>query len=143
LGVHEDSASRDKVVELLRFNTTKSETEFASLKEYVSRMKENQKEIYYITGGSKHECLNSPFIESLKKRGLECIYMTDPIDEYATQQIKEYDGKKLKCVTKEGLDFEDTEEEKKKKEEEKASFEGLCKLVKEVLGEKVEKVMLG
>jgi molecular chaperone HtpG len=68
----------------------------ASLKDYVSRMKENQKEIYYITGGTKTECLNSPFIETLKKKGLECIYMTDPIDEYATQQIKEYDGKKIK-----------------------------------------------
>jgi len=143
LGIHEDSASRDKVVELLRFQTTKSGDEMASLKEYVSRMKENQKEIYYITGSTKNECLNSPFIEALKKRGLECIYMTDPIDEYATQQVKEYDSKKLKCVTKEGLDFDDTEEEKKKKEEEKASFEGLCKLVKEVLGEKVEKVVLG
>merc|ERR1711964_948063 len=108
LGVHEDSASRDKVVELLRFQSTKSGDELISLKEYVSRMKENQKEIFYITGSSKQECLASPFIEQLKKKGLECLYLTDPIDEYATQQIKEYDGK-LKCVTKEGLDFDDTE----------------------------------
>jgi len=68
--------------------------------------------------------------------------MTDPIDEYATQQLKEYDGKKLKCCTKEGLDLDETEEEKKQKEEEKSAFEGLCKLIKDVLGEKVEKVIV-
>jgi len=84
----------------------------------------------------------SPFLETLKKKGIEVIYMIDPIDEYAVQQLKEFDGKKLKCCTKEGLDLEETDEEKKQKEEEVAAFEGLCKLIKEILGEKVEKVIV-
>merc|ERR1711868_193307 len=111
-----------------------------SLKDYVSRMLESQKGIYYITGESKKSVESSPFLERLKKRGLECLYMVDPIDEYATQQLKEYDGKKLISVTKEGLDLND-EDEKKKMEELKAEFEPLCKLMKEVLGDKVEKVI--
>merc|ERR1712080_701411 len=112
-----------------------------SLKEYVDRMKEGQADIYYITGESIAAVSSSPFIEALRKKGLEVLYMVDPIDEYAVQQLKEYDGKNLKAVTKEGLDL-DTEDEKKKTEELKADFENLCKLVKEVLGDKVEKVTL-
>merc|ERR1712154_49833 len=113
-----------------------------SLKTYVERMKENQKHIYYITGESKASVENSPFLESLKKRDLEVIFLTDPIDEYAIQQLKDYKGKTLACATKEGLDLGLTEEEKKAAEEEKASFEGLCKKVKDVLGSKVEKVVI-
>merc|ERR1712224_731610 len=82
------------------------------------------------------------FSETLRKKGIEVIYMVDPIDEYCVQQLKEYDGKKLKSVAKEGLDL-DTEDEKKKLEEQKADFEPLCKLIKEVLGDKVEKVLVG
>ena len=114
-----------------------------SFKEYVSKMKEGQKGIYYITGESRSAVSNSPFIEGLKKRGIEVLFMTDPIDEYAIQQLKEYDGKKLISCTKEGLELEETEEEKKKREEEKAQFESLCKLMKDVLGDKVEKVVVG
>merc|ERR1711964_895776 len=99
-------------------------------------------DIYYITGESKAAVENSPFVEALRKKGLEVLYMVDPIDEYAVQQLKDYDGKKLKSVTKEGLDL-DTEDEKKKTEELKAEFEPLCKLIKEVLGDKVEKVVIG
>jgi len=73
---------------------------------------------------------NSPFLEKLKKRGYEVLFMVDPIDEYAVQQLKEYDGKKLVCATKEGLKLEETEEEKKKMEEVKASYEHLCEVVK-------------
>ena len=113
-----------------------------SLKEYVDRMKEGQSDIYYMTGESVAQVSSSPFIETLRKKGFEVLYMVDPIDEYCVQQLKEYDGKKLKSVSKEGLDL-DTEEEKKKTEELKAEYEPLCKLIKEVLGDKVEKVMIG
>merc|ERR1719262_654335 len=112
-----------------------------SLKEYVDRMKEGQNDIFYITGESIAQVSASPFIEQLRKKGFEVIYMVDPVDEYSVQQLKEYDGKKLKSVTKEGLELED-EEEKKKLEENKATFESLCKLIKEVLGDKVEKVIV-
>merc|ERR1711861_16098 len=142
LGIHEDSTNRAKIADLLRFQTSKSGDEFISLKEYVDRMKEGQNDIYYITGESVAAVSSSPFIEALRKRGLEVLYMVDPIDEYCVQQLKEYDSKKLKSVTKEGLDL-DTEEEKKKTEELKAEFEPLCKLIKEVLGDKVEKVLVG
>merc|ERR1712150_414568 len=77
-----------------------------------------------------------------KKKGYEVLYMVDPIDEYAVQQMKEYDGKKLLSATKEGLELADDEEEKKQFEEAKAKSEGLCKLMKEVLEEKVEKVVV-
>merc|ERR1711916_160403 len=116
--------------------------EIAENKDDVTRMKENQKDIYYITGESRKAVENSPFIEKLKKSGLEVLFMVDPIDEYAVQQLKEYDGKKLVCCTKEGLELDDSEEEKKKKEEVKAQFEPLCRLMKDVLGDRVEKVVV-
>jgi molecular chaperone HtpG len=142
LGLHEDSANRQKLAEFLRYNTSKSGEELVSFKEYVGRMKENQKDIYFITGESKQAVAHSPFIEALRKKGYEVIYMCDPIDEYVIQQLKDFDGKKLKNCTKEGLDLEEDEEDKKKLEEQKAAYEGLCKLVKEVLGDKVEKVVI-
>jgi len=143
LGIHEDTTNRTKIAELLRFHTSKSGEDMVSLKEYVSRMKEGQKDIYYITGESRVAVSNSPFLEGLKKRGYEVLFMVDPIDEYAVQQLKEFDGKKLKSCTKEGLDLDENEEEKKKHEELKAQYEGLCKLIKDVLGDKVEKVQIG
>jgi len=142
LGIHEDTTNRGKVAELLRFSTTKSGEDLISLKDYVARMKDGQKGIYYITGESKIAVASSPFLEALRKRGYEVLYLTDPIDEYMVQQLKEYDGKKLISCTKEGLELEETEDEKKKAEEEKARFEPLCKLMKDVLGDKVEKVVV-
>jgi molecular chaperone HtpG len=143
LGIHEDTTNRKKLADLLRFHTSKSGEDLISLKDYIARMKEGQKDIYYITGESRASVAQSPFIESLKKKGYEVLYLVDPIDEYMVQQMKDYDDKKLKSVTKEGLDMDETDDEKKKREEEKAKFESLCKLMKEILGDKVEKVVLG
>jgi molecular chaperone HtpG len=140
LGIHEDSTNRKKLADFLRFHSSQSGDELTSLKEYVSRMKENQKQIYFITGECKEVVENSAFVERLRKRGYEVLYMIDPIDEYAVQQLKEYDGKTLVSVTKEGLELPEDEEEKKRFEENKAKFEGLCKVMKEILDKKVEKV---
>merc|ERR1719396_263403 len=142
LGIHEDSANRAKIAKLLRYNSTKSGDDMTSLDDYVGRMKENQPGIYYITGDSKRSVETSPFLERLKKKGYEVLYMVDPIDEYAIQQLKEYDGKKLLSATKEGLQIEEDDDEKKAFEEAKAKTEGLCKLMKEVLDDKVEKVVI-
>eukprot|EP00802_Teleaulax_amphioxeia_P003743 Tamp_03746.p2 GENE.Tamp_03746~~Tamp_03746.p2 ORF type:complete len:697 (+),score=326.26 Tamp_03746:241-2091(+) len=142
LGIHEDSTNRTKIAELLRFHTTKSGEDLISLKDYVSNMKEEQQNIYFITGESKKAVENAPFLERLKKKGLEVIFMTDPVDEYMVQQMKDYDGKKLTSVTKEGLQLEESEDEKKSREELKAKTEGLCKLIKETLDDKVEKVLV-
>jgi molecular chaperone HtpG len=139
-GVHEDSTNRDKLCELLRFNTTKSGDGLSSLKDYVGRMKEGQDKIYYITGESKKSVENSPFVEGLKKKNLEVLYMTEAIDEYMMQQLKEFEGKKFVCITKSGLEIEDTEEEKQEKEKLKDENKALCEVIKDTLGDKVEKV---
>jgi molecular chaperone HtpG len=140
LGIHEDSTNRKKLADFLRYHSTDSGEEMTSLKDYVSRMKENQTSIYYITGESRDQVSNSAFVERLRKRKLEVLYMTDPIDEYAIQQLKEYDGKKLVCVTKEKLELPEDEDEKKKFEELKTSFEPLCKQIKDILDKRVEAV---
>lgn len=142
LGIHEDSQNRKKLSEFLRYYTSASGDELSGLKDYVSRMKENQKDIYYITGESRDVVASSAFVEKVKKRGYEVIYMVEPIDEYCVQQLKEFDGKKLVSVTKEGLELPEDEEEKKKRESDAEKFENLCKVMKDILDKKVEKVVV-
>jgi len=142
LGIHEDSTNRKKLAGYLRYYTSASGDDLCSLGDYVSRMKENQKDIYYITGESKEVVAASAFVERLKKRGFEVVYMTEPIDEYVVQQLKEFDGKNLVSVTKEGLELPEDEEEKKKHEADKEKFEPLCKVMKDILDKKVEKVVV-
>ncbi|XP_066948235.1 heat shock protein 83-like [Macrobrachium rosenbergii] len=142
LGIHEDATNRKKLAELLRYHTSSTGDEMCSLKDYISRMKESQKHIYYITGESREQVRNSAFVEKVKKRGFEVVYMTEPIDEYCVQQLKEFDGKQLVSVTKEGLELPEDEEEKKKFEEQKTKYENLCKVMKDILDKRVEKVVI-
>merc|ERR1712227_1089537 len=126
LGIHEDNQNRQKLAEFLRYFTSKSGESKSSLKDYVTRMKDGQKEIFYITGESKKAVENSPFVEKLRKKGFEVVYMVDPIDEYCVGQLKEYEGHKLVCVTRENLKLENSEEDIKRKEELKVNFDSLC-----------------
>merc|ERR1712070_1006273 len=134
LGIHEDSTNRAKIAKLLRYYSTKSGDEMTSLDDYVSRMDDKQPGIYYVTGESKRAVETSPFLEKLKKKGYEVLFMVDPIEEY--------EGKKLISATKEGLEIAEDDDEKKAFEEAKSKTESLCKLMKEVLDDKVEKVVV-
>ena len=142
LGIHEDSTNRPKLAKLLRFNSTQSPEELTSFDEYIERMKENQKGIYWISGESKEAVMNSPMLEYFRQKGIEVLFLTDPIDEYCFQQLKEYSDHKLICVTKENCEINETEDEKKEFEDLKTKFEPTCKKIKEILGSDCEKVVV-
>jgi len=141
LGIHEDNTNRQKLAELLRYHSSSSD-KLTSLRDYVTRMSENQKDIYYITGESLDIVANSSFVEGVTKKGLEVLFMTEPIDEYCVQQLREYDGKNLVCITKEGLDLPEDESEKTKFEDTKKDYEEVCNKIKELLDNRVEKVFV-
>jgi len=142
LGIHEETSNNDKLLDLLMFNTSKSDKNMITLKEYVENMKEKQKNIYYITGESIKSLQDSPFIEQCKKLNYEVLFMVDPIDEYCMQKIKDYNGKSFVCLTKEGIKFEDNEDDNKSWEELTKEYEPLTKNIKSVLNDKIEKVVL-
>ena len=116
LGIH--SQKRLKLAEYLWFYSTKSIDEQTSLKDYITRMPEVQYSIYHLTGESPSAMKDSPFLKVLKKKDFEVLLLIDPIDKYAITQLKEFRNKKLICVSKEGLELEETKEEKKAREAE-------------------------
>lgn len=143
-GVIDAPEHKDELSSLFRFSSTHEDTEEqkVSLKDYVERMQEGQKAIYYVTADTYAKAKNSPHLEIFKKKGIEVLLFSDPIDEWVTSHLNEFDGKPLQSVNKGALDLGDIQDEAEKKEDEKKSkdYDKLAKRIAEVLGEKVKEV---
>merc|ERR1712060_539390 len=142
MGLIEDAANRTRLAKLLRYSTSKSGDKEVSLEEYVANMKDDQKNIYYISGDDKDSLMKSPSVEKLLAKDIEIIFMTDSVDEYTVQHLTEYEGKRLINASREGLKLEEGEKEKKREEQYKEMFKPLIDYTKETLGKKVEKVQI-
>jgi molecular chaperone HtpG len=142
LGIHEDATYRNKLVPLLRYETSNSNGDLISFDDYIENMKPNQSCIYYITAESVKSIINSPFLEKLRSKDYEVIYMCDPLDEYITQQVRDYKDKKLVCVTKENTEIDNNESEKEELERSKVEFKNVCDYMKSTLSDDVEKVVV-
>lgn len=144
MGLIEDTSNKTKLSKLLRFKTSTSDGKWRSLEEYVGDMSESQEYIYYISGSSTEAVENSPFLEKLKAKGFEVLYLTDPMDEYAVQNLTEFDGKRLMSVTKEGLKFggDDDDADAKRTALYREKFSDLTDYLQETFGKDVEKVVI-
>ena len=136
LGIHEDSANREKLIKLLRFYSANTPDKWMSLSDYVKDMKADQKNIYFITGQNVKSLKNTPFVKNITSKGYNVLFMTEAIDEYITPHFDKFDGNKLVNITKENADIEG----EKMDEDTKKSYESFCKKVKGVVGEQVTNV---
>lgn len=143
-GPAEDASNKEKIAKLFRYASTNndSDVENVSLEDYISRMKEGQDKLYYITGDSYAAVKNSPHLELFKKKGIEVILMHDRVDEWMMSYLQEFDGKSFVNIAKGELDLGDLEDKEDKEKAEKAAkdFESLLKQMSESLGEKVKEV---
>merc|ERR1712164_213248 len=142
MGLIEDAANRTRLAKLLRYSTSKSGDKEISLEDYVANMKDDQKNIYYISGEDKESLLKSPSAEKLLAKDIEIIFMTDSVDEYTVQHLTEFEGKRLINASREGLKLEEGDKEKKSEEQYKEMFKPLLDFAKDILGKKVEKVSI-
>ncbi|MFY0580436.1 molecular chaperone HtpG [Cystobacter fuscus] len=138
-GLAVDMEYREKIGSLLRYESSREEG-LTSLADYVSRMKEGQEAIYYVFGETRKAVVDSPHLEALKKRGYEVLYMTDPVDEWASQGLKDFQGKPLVSAMHADLKLKETDEEKREKEERAKGLGPLAEKMKEVLKEQVREV---
>mmetsp|Transcript_26461 Transcript_26461/g.56850 ORF Transcript_26461/g.56850 Transcript_26461/m.56850 type:complete len:824 (-) Transcript_26461:238-2709(-) len=146
MGCIDDSANKDKLQKLLRFKSSKTdgEDEYVSLQEYVGRMKEWQKEIYMFPGEAIKTLKESSFMDAFVDRDVEVIYLTDSIDEYFLGQVREFDGKKFRDITKEGVKFSDEDEDMAKRRAKvyTETFKPLTKYLKKLFGSDVSRVAI-
>lgn len=142
LGVMEDIPNKSKLAKLLRFKTSKSEEKWVSLDAYVENKPEWQKDIYFIAAESQEVCEKSPFMEMARKKDIEVLFLTDPVDEYTVQSLGDFDGLKLQSLTKEGLRFGDEDEDTLKKRTKlyREQYKPLTKYMKELYDGKINKI---